>query len=120
MIQRGDVYFVDLDPVHGREQGGRRPVVVVSSDDLNDLDLVITVVPGTDARNARRDYSTNVRVSRHESGLPLDTIFLCYQVRAIDRARFLEPGRDAPRAAGRIPPARMAEVDAALRRCLEL
>jgi len=49
MIKRGQIYFVALNPVQGREQAGRRPVLVVSDDIINGLPLVVTVVIGTDA-----------------------------------------------------------------------
>jgi len=113
VIERGVVYFASLGPVRGREQAGRRPVLVVSSDALNRQPLVVTVVVGTDARHVRRDYPVNVRVRAAESGLPRDTVFLAFQVRSLDPARLVGP-------AGRLPPARMLEVDAALRRVLAL
>ena len=67
MISRGQVYFVNLDPTHGREQAGRRPVLVVSVDSINRLPLVVTVVVGTDAANLPRDYPTNIRVTAADS-----------------------------------------------------
>ena len=45
-IQRGDIYFVNLNPVQGREQAGQRPVLVLSIDVINRLPLVVTVVVG--------------------------------------------------------------------------
>jgi len=117
MIRRGEIYFVDLNPVHGREQAGRRPVLVVSADAINAQPLVVTVVVGTRARNVSRDYPTNVRVPAQESGLPSDTVFLCFQVRALDPGRF--PGEHGS-PAGRLSPARMAEIDEALRLVLDL
>ena len=49
-VQRGDIYFVDLNPVQGREQAGHRPVVVLSIDSINKLPLVVTVIVGTKER----------------------------------------------------------------------
>ena len=112
--KRGQIFFVDLSPAEGREQAGRRPALVVSNDVLNRLPLAISVVAGTDAANITRDYPTNVRVTAAESGLPKDTVFLCFQVRAIDPSRFPE------HPAGTMPNARMPEVDAALRLVLSL
>jgi len=117
MIKRGDVYFVSLDPVKGREQAGYRPIVVVSSDVINSQPLVVTVVPGTDAKNIERSYSTNIRVSAAESGLSKDTVFLCFQVRSIDPSRFAETGA---KRIGTLPSLRMREVESALRRVLVL
>jgi len=46
-IQRGEIYFVNLNPVEGREQAGNRPVLILSRDAINRLPLVVTVVVGT-------------------------------------------------------------------------
>jgi mRNA interferase MazF len=75
---------------------------------------VVTVVLGTDTANISRDYPVNVRVPAVESGLARDTVFLCFQVRALDPSRLVTPE------AGNLPALRMAEVDAALRLALEL
>ena len=111
-IRRGEIYFVDLDPVRGREQSGVRPALVLSVDALNRLPLVVTVVPGTDGANVPRDYRSTVRVASADSGLPLETVFLCFQIRAIDASRL------APRLAGRLSPMGMARIRAAVRYCL--
>jgi mRNA interferase MazF len=108
-MKRGEIDFVDLDPVKGREQAGRRPVVVVSIEAVNRLPLVVIVVPGTDGINVRRDFPTNVRVPASESGLPTDTVFLCFQVRALD------PGRFPARPAGQLAPTALTQVEDALR-----
>jgi mRNA interferase MazF len=120
MISRGQVYLVNLDPVQGREQKGLRPVLVVSADAINCQPLVVTVVAGTDAARVPRDYPTNVRVTARESGLPKDAVFLCFQLRALDPARFRDPRTGLVTSIGQLPPARMAEVDAALRAALSL
>ena len=120
MIQRGRIYFVNLDPVRGREQAGRRPVLVVSSDAINRQPLVATVVVGTDAGNVPRDYPTNIRLNARETGLPRDTVFLCFQVRSLDQSRFAGPSGAIPSPAGVVSPERMREVDAALRLALDL
>jgi mRNA interferase MazF len=114
MISRGQIYFVNLSPTQGRERKGQRPVLVVSSDSINRQPLVVTVVVGTDAANVPRDYPTNIRVSASETGLPKDTVFLCFPLRSPDPSRFL----DAP--AGTLPAKRMAEIDQALRMVLTL
>ena len=115
MIRRGEVYFVNLNPTKGREQAGYRPVLVVSADAIDDLPLLVTVVVGTDAANVARDYPTNVRVPASETGLPRDTVFLCFQLRSLDHQRFSEA-----RMAGTMPIERMHEIDQALRLTLQL
>ncbi len=120
MISRGQIYFVNLSPTQGREQAGRRPVLVVSADAINHQPLVVTAVVGTSAKNVPRDYPTNVRMTAKETGLPIDTVFLCFQLRSLDPGRFLDPKTRRPNLAGTMPPARMAEVDRALKLVLNL
>jgi len=113
-ITRGQIYFVNLNPIQGREQAGKRPVLVLSIDMINQAPLVVTVAIGTNGANIRRDFPTNVRVSPDDSGLPLETVFLCFQIRSLDKKRFpSEP-------AGQISAAKMLEVEAAVRYCLGL
>jgi mRNA interferase MazF len=114
-INHGQVFLVNLDPVQGREQRGRRPVLVVSSNAINRQPLVITVVVGTSAANVAKDYPTNVRISPAESGLPKETVFLCFQLRSLDPARFAHA-----KSVGTLPAKRMDEIASALRLTLEL
>jgi len=113
-IQRGDIYFVELNPVQGREQGGSRPVLVLSIDSINKLPLVVTVVVGTKGENVSRDYPTNVRVSPAESGLSMATVFLCFQVRSLDPNGF--PNSKG----GELYGATLIRIEDAVRYCLGL
>lgn len=113
-IQRGEIYFVNLNPVRGREQAGRRPVMVLSIEAINRLPLVVTVVVGTKGENVSRDYPTNVRISSAESGLPMETVFLCFQLRSLDPSRFA----GAP--AGKVSGTVLEKIEAAIRYCLGL
>jgi mRNA interferase MazF len=113
-IQRGEIYFVDLNPVKGRERAGHRPVLVLSIDAINKLPLVVTVVVGTKGENISRDYPTNVRISPAESGLPMETVFLCFQVRSLDPKRFPK------NPAGRVSGATLKRIEDAVRYCLGL
>ena len=113
-IQRRQIYFVDLNPVKGREQSGKRPVLILSIDDINALPLVITAIVGSKGQNIRQNYPTNVRVTPEESGLPLETVFLCFQIRSLDPNRF----PTAP--AGTLSTDKMREVETAVRYCLGL
>jgi mRNA interferase MazF len=110
-MRRGEIYFVNLDPVVGREQAGTRPVLIVSIDAINRRPLVVTIVPGTEGANVHRDYPSNVREPAAESGLPSETVFLCFQCRALDHSRFPE------NAAGRLSPLRMRDIEKAIRYC---
>ena len=113
-IERGDIYLVNLNPVQGREQAGRRPVLVLSVNAINRLPLVVTVVIGTKGENVARDYPTNVRVSAAESGLPMETVFLGFQLRSLDPARFAGPP------AGKVSGVTLSKVETAVRHCLGL
>ena len=113
-IKRGEIYFVNLNPVKGREQAGKRPVWVLSINAINQLPLVVTVVVGTKGENISRDYPTNVRVTKAESGLPIETVFLCFQIRSLDAARF------TPKPAGSLTENKLSEVKTAVRYCLGL
>jgi mRNA interferase MazF len=113
-IQRGDIYFINLNPVQGREQAGQRPVLVLSIDAINRLPLVVTVVVGTKGDNITRDYPTNVRLSPAESSLPIETVFLGFQIRSLDPNRFSSPP------AGRVTGAALRKIEEAVRYCLGL
>jgi mRNA interferase MazF len=113
-IHRGEIYFVDLNPTQGREQAGQRPVLVLSIDAINKLPLVVTVVVGTKGANVTRDYPTNIRISPNESGLPIETVFMGFQIRSLDPSRF--PA--AP--AGKISEAVLEKVEDVVRYCLGL
>jgi mRNA interferase MazF len=110
--KRGEIYFVTLDLTQGREQAGKRPVLVISIDAINALPLVVTVVVGTKGENMPRDYPTNVRVSAEESGLPLETVFMGFQIRSLDASRFPE------NPAGELSDEIMEEVEKAVKYCL--
>lgn len=113
-VQRGEVYFVNLSPAKGREQAGRRPVLVVSNDTINKKPLVVTVVPGTDGDNVKTDFPWNVRVPAGEAGLPKETVFLAFQIRALDHSRFQDPP------SGRLSDEAMEKIDKALAQTLSI
>lgn len=113
-IQRGEIYFVNLNPIKGREQSGERPVLVISSNTINKLPLVITVVVGTKGDNIKQDYPGNVRVAATDSGLPMETVFLCFQIRSLDQGRF--PASPAGELTNNV----MKQIEQAVRYCLGL
>src|SRR5687767_5930829 len=113
-LRRGEIYFLNLNPVQGREQAGERPVLILSIDAINHLPLVVTVVIGTKGDNVPRDYPTNVRVSSADSGLPMETVFLCFQVRSLDPQRF------PATAAGQVSGPTLQRIEEAVRYCLGL
>ena len=87
-IRRGDIYYADLNPVIGSEQGNLRPVIVVQNNIGNEHSPTIVVVPIT--RNLRKNpLPTHVLIPQ-SSGLDADSLALVEQIRTIDRLRFTE------------------------------
>ena len=78
------------------------------------MPLVVTVVVGTKSDNVSRDFPTNVRIAPEESGLPMETVFLCFQIRSIDSNRFPD------QATGKISDRTLEKIEDAVRHCLEL
>jgi len=113
-VQRGEIYLVNLNPAKGREQAGQRPVLVISVDAINQLPLVVTVIVGTKGENVTRDYKSNARISSLDSGLPMETVFLGFQIRSLD------PSRLVGRAIGRLSASALEKVENAVRHCLGL
>lgn len=72
------------------------------------------MVVGTKGENVPRDYLANVRVAAADSGLPMETVFLCFQIRSLDGRRF----RGA--AAGQVSGADLERIENAIRYCLGL
>lgn len=103
MARQGDIHWADLDPVQGREQRGRRPVLVISRNELNGLPLTLLVLVGTGAERVPGRFASDILVTAEESGLPKDTVFMGLQMRSLD------PGRLGGRM-GRLPESRLPEV----------
>jgi mRNA interferase MazF len=110
---RGEVYQANLDPTAGSEQGGTRPVLIVSRNALNVNAPIVIVVPLTSRENKRRLYPTHVELTAGEGGLTKDSVVLCEQVRAISKDRLTKK-------IGQVSPQRMSSVDAALKISMDL
>lgn len=110
VIGRGQVRYALLEPVLGCEQGGRRPVIVVSNDMGNRYGRTVVVVPVT--TGAKPGLPTHVQLGGH-AGLRQGSIALCEQVRTVDKRRLV-------RLVGRLDARAMSLVDAALEVALGL
>ena len=86
MVARGDIYFAELNPVQGSEQGGTRPVLVIQNDVGNTYSPTTIVLAITSQLNKAR-LPTHVAVPASESGLSRDSVILAEQVRTIDKSR---------------------------------
>ena len=84
---RWSVYTARLDPIEGSEQGGQRPVLIVSNDDFNRVMPVVTVIPITSLKPGRRVYSSEVLLKKGEANLGVDSLILAYQIRTISKKR---------------------------------
>ena len=110
--KRGEVYFADLNPVRGREQGGRRPVLIVQNDVGNRYSPV-TIVAAITSSVAERPYPTEVRLLAGEGGLPKDSAVLLNQIKTIDKDRLEQR-------LGQLDVAAMRQVDEAIKISLGL
>ena len=84
MVRRGDVYYADLSPVVGSEQGGVRPVVVVQNDKGNKYSKTIIIAP-ISKKMSKPPIPTHVIFS--DSSLSYVSMILCEQLRTIDKKR---------------------------------
>ena len=108
---RGEVWLVDFDPVRGHEQGGRRPAVVVSTDQFNHGASGLVVVVPTTTRE--RGLPLHVAVTPPDGGLRQRSFIKIEDVRAIARERLVERW-------GTLSPGTLAVVEHRLRTLLEL
>ena len=88
-IKKGDLYFADLSPVTGSEQGGVRPVLVVQNDVGNKYSPTIIVAAITSKKN-KADLPTHVAIDADGNGLSKNSIILMEQLRTIDKRRLKE------------------------------
>jgi mRNA interferase MazF len=82
------VFLASLDPIKGSEQAGRRPVLVVSREEINQLLPVVNVIPLTSRKSPERViYPNEILMPAGTGGLRGDSIALCYQIRTLDKGR---------------------------------
>lgn len=88
-IRRGDIYYADLSPVVGSEQGGIRPVLIVQNDVGNKFSPTVIAAAITSQR-FKTNLPTHIQVDAQGCGLSKDSIVLLEQVRTIDKQRLKE------------------------------
>ena len=88
-IKRGDIYYADLSPVVGSEQGGVRPVLVVQNDIGNKYSPTIIIAAIT-AKIDKAKLPTHVEIKANEYGLVKNSVVLLEQIRTIDKKRLRE------------------------------
>ena len=105
-IKRGDIFYADLNPVVGSEQGGIRPVLVISNNTGNRYSPTIIIAPITSRTHTKAKLPTHTEVKDCDK-LDKDSIILLEQIRTIDKQRLKQY-------MGMMPDSIMARVDKAL------
>lgn len=88
-VRRGDIYYADLSPVVGSEQGGMRPVLIVQNDTGNKHSPTVIAAAITSQINKAR-LPTHIELSAKSYGLTKDSVILLEQIRTIDKRRLKE------------------------------
>jgi mRNA interferase MazF len=114
-VRRGDVFWAELAPRSGSEQGGRRPVVVVSNDGFNRVEAwrSVIVAPLSTSGRQRRRGPTAIALPKGMAGLRQESIVLCHQVTTLDREKLVAR-------IGELPLATLQRIDEGLRMALAL
>lgn len=113
VVKRGDLFYANLSPVLGSEQGGIRPVVIIQNDVGNKYSPTVIVAPITSRMNKTK-LPTHVKINASEKfGLPKDSVVLLEQIRTIDKQRLKDK-------IGKFDKRRMSGIDNAILTSLEL
>lgn len=86
IVSRGEVWYADLSPVIGSEQGGVRPVLIVQND-IGNRNAPTTIIAPITSRLSKHPLPTHIPIKAHTSGLTADSIVLMEQLRTIDKQR---------------------------------
>ena len=106
MVKRGDIYYADLSPVVGSEQGGMRPVLIVQNDTGNRHSPTVIAAAIT-SRTGKARLPTHIELTAQSYGLSRDSVILLEQIRTIDKSRLRER-------MGKLDDATMMKVDNAI------
>lgn len=105
-VKRGEIYYADLSPVVGSEQGGIRPVLIVQNDVGNKHSPTVIAAAITSQRDKSK-LPTHIELNADKCGLQKDSIVLLEQIRTIDKKRLKER-------MGELDPTAMTRVNSAL------
>jgi len=87
MSYQWNIFWANLDPARGSEQAGKRPVLVISIEEVNQALPIVTVLTITSMKAGRKIYPIEVLVKAVETGLPQDSIVMTHQIRVISKDR---------------------------------
>ena len=105
-VRRGDIYYADLSPVVGSEQGGMRPVLIVQNDIGNRYSPTVIAAAIT-SQTGKAKLPTHIALGGQSCGLTKDSIILLEQIRTIDKQRLRER-------MGKLDENMMSRVDSAI------
>ena len=105
-VHRGEVFYADLSPVVGSEQGGIRPVLIVQND-VGNRHSPTVIAAAITSRQDKNRLPTHIGIRAADCGLARDSVVLLEQIRTLDKHRLRER-------AGQITPADQKRVDQAL------
>ena len=88
-VRRGDIYYADLSPVVGSEQGGMRPVLIVQNDTGNRHSPTVIAAAIT-SQTGKARLPTHIELSARNYGLSRDSVILLEQIRTLDKSRLRE------------------------------
>ena len=89
IVKRGDIFYADLSPVVGSEQGGLRPVLIVQNDTGNKHSPTVTAAAIT-SQTGKARLPTHIELNAQSVGLTRDSVILLEQIRTIDKSRLRE------------------------------
>ncbi len=89
IVKRGEIYYADLSPVVGSEQGGVRPVLIVQNDTGNRHSPTVIAAAIT-SQTGKAKLPTHIEVAADRCGLPKDSVILLEQIRTLDKRRLRE------------------------------
>ena len=88
-VKRGEIYYADLSPVVGSEQGGIRPVLIVQND-IGNKHSPTVIAAAITSKKEKSQLPTHISVSAQSCGLSKDSVVLLEQVRTLDKRRLKE------------------------------
>ena len=105
-VKRGDIYYADLSPVVGSEQGGVRPVLIIQNDTGNRYSPTVIAAAIT-SQTGKAHLPTHIELAAQNYGLTKDSVVLLEQIRTLDKRRLREK-------MGRVDPELMERIDSAI------
>ena len=106
LVKRGEIYYADLSPVVGSEQGGIRPVLIVQND-IGNRHSPTVIAAAITSQTGKARLPTHIELSAKTYGLPKDSVVLLEQIRTLDKKLLREH-------MGRVDDAVMQKVDSAI------